>query len=196
MAALRVRLEDAVLVALAPMLLASGGYLQALDVYAGEFASAEAPDELRAVLSGRVPAVLIFTASGAYRGLDVRRRRATLDLSLHLYVVSGCYRSQASRVRGDSAGADPGIYQILEDCRDRLFGLDLGVTGAGPPAPVSEAALTWERDLAIWEQVYSVDTDAVQQPAVDPDLTDLAADINYPDDPDADPIVEITIPVV
>lgn len=160
---LRGDIERAVIVTLAPLLRTNGGYLRALGHYNGEIdASKDGLDAMHKRLLGQQPAVLVTTSRRAYDMQGMRRERAKVSLELFLVVVSAHLRSPEARVLGAGAApeADPGIYQILEDCQDRLWGADLGVIGAGKPRPVSEVFIAQVPEMSAWRAHYEIEHDA------------------------------------
>lgn len=187
MSALRKRLEDAVVTALAGLT-----YLKACQPYSGEIGGARDAEQIRAALNGRVPGVLVSTRDGKYTGTSVQAKRWTNRIDLALLVVSGNLRSQEARQRGDVAGNDPGIYQMTEDIRDALAGKDLDVDGAGFLVPSSEEVMAHLPGFTAWQLIYSVDTDANAKKPTRPTITEVAGSVNIPAPDDAaNPVLQL-----
>jgi hypothetical protein len=194
--AVRADIERAVVATLSPLLTASGGYLAAIEVYRGELDEASL-DQVFELIAGRVPAILVATGVGRYRSIQVQRRRASQDLRVELLLLSGSLRSLETRTHGEVPGsppqADPGIYQMIEDVRARLFASDLGLDGVGLLEPHDEVPLLQRPELSVWRVAYDVTVDAFQ-PALSeagPDLTEVGARVNLAGAP-ANPVVETT----
>jgi hypothetical protein len=180
MTAIRAQLEDAVLRELLPLKAdQSGGYLQTLDFYAGELSPTREDPDFQRVSQGAMPAVLVTTGDGDYNEYGTGRR-AQLNFRLELLVASGNLRSGEVRIRGDLA--DPGIYQIIEDIRQRLFRRELGVAKVGWLLPIAETPVLRSSDRTIWQISYNVDTDASHPPVEDElgNYTSIHSEVNLP----------------
>jgi len=184
--ALRTRLEDGVIAALTPLKApalggALGGYLHTLAAYNGELEGRQFEDVKGALRQG-APAVLVFTTDGEYDAIDIRRRKATARIRVELLAVSANYRGREERTRGDGGANDPGLYQLVEDVRNRLQGNDLDVAGAGPLTPVNEKVHAQRPDLCVWRLAYSVDADAFapELDVADPAVTLVHGDVILP----------------
>lgn len=159
----RTTLERAVVAALAGLERGHGGYLAALDLYAGEMLANDL-DELKGNLRGRAPAVLVSVGDIAYSSKSTARRVFAATLELRLLVVSNHLRSLVARAHGDEVSAvdstvDPGVNRILVDCRDRLAGEDLGLGGYAPLLPIGEERLVEVADLTVFEATYRTSTE-------------------------------------
>lgn len=196
---MRKSIEDAVIAALADLQLpgrggAAGGYLCSVQPFAGDFARPDPTDiELTQLMHGGAPCVGVGTGDGNYSDIRTARLDAELGLTIEMIVVSTNARGAEERNRGDGGlGTDPGIYQIIEDIRARLFSPDLGVAGAGGATPVRESPAVRTAEITVWHLVYEIEADVVQaDPAAnDPDLTTIRTNVNNQSDPAADPIVQ------
>lgn len=163
----RLNVERAALGALDGLRRAVGGYLEAVEPYAGQLGGDDL-DAVRNRLLGRSPAVLVSTGDGDYDTKAMSRRRAVVVLELHVDCISGHLRSPEARLAGDEAGelgqGDPGLYVILADVRDRLMGMPLGVAGSAPPILSREDVLLVADDLAICRATYLVRCAVEAQP--------------------------------
>ncbi len=190
MSALRTRLEDAVVSELDANLGAGaeGGYLQLVVPYAGDIGPARTDDDLMRLTQGKAPAVLVQTGDGTYNDHTIGRI-ATLDLVLNLFLVSRNLRSQEDRVRSEE-DAHPGIYEMIEDVRERLWRRELGVAGVGFLLPREESSILRSPDMSIWLLTYSVDTDAKLASIEDEagDLLGIDNDHNFPAAEDGAPL--------
>lgn len=161
---LRGDIERAIVLKLGPLSVAQGGYLRLIGHYNGELDSGKnGLDDIKRRLQGAQPAVLVTTSRRVFNMQGMRRERASVSLEVFLLVISAHLRSREARALGDAAPgplADPGIYQILEDCQDALWGVDLGVPSAGVPRPVSEVFVSGTADLTAWRAHYEVEHDA------------------------------------
>lgn len=160
MTALRTQLEDGVVKDLETNLgaEAEGGYLQLVRAYAGDIGPTRTDDDFLRMTQGKAPAVLVQTGDGAYSDHTIGRI-ATLDIVLNLLIVSRNLRSQEDRVRSEE-DAHPGIYEMIEDIRERLWRRELDVAGVGFLLPREESSILRTPDMSIWLLTYSVDTDA------------------------------------
>jgi len=161
---LRGDIERAIIVQLAPLSVARGGYLRFIGQYNGELdASASGLDSMQRRLLGQQPAVLVTTSRRSFELKGMKRGRAEVSLEIFLVVISAHLRSHEARNLGDGAAgamADPGIYQILEDCQSLVWNVELGVAGAGPARPVSEVFIAQAPELTAWRAHYTVEHDA------------------------------------
>lgn len=194
-------LEDAVVTALSVLKLpalggAAGGYLKTVEPYQGSLDPDVSDPEMVELLAGGTPAIGVTTDSAAFGAYRLRQQAAEKELSLELLIVSSNLRSRAAGARGDDLATDPGAYQILQDARAKLFGVELGVDGVGFLQPTSETAVV-RGQTAIWRQIYTVRTDVVQ-PALDANDADydgIITRVNDADSTDEDnnPITEADI---
>ena len=152
-------MEISVVTRLGPLRMPSG-YLQTIKVYQGALDPDpdDDPDVAR-VAQGRSPAVLVTTGDGDYRDITLPLREATLETTVELLVFSSNLRSHEAKARGDGISRDPGIYQIIEDIRRLLFGVELGVPGVGYLRPRSERPVVRTGSRAIWRLTYDVTLD-------------------------------------
>lgn len=182
----RQALEDAAIVALQPLRKVgdgggAAGYLRAVKPYGGEIDTRNM-ELLRATLVGQAPGILLATGAGTTRP-RLSRRRGVKDLTLELLIVSMSQRSAEARLRGDTsegAGADPGIYQILDDVAALLTGFDPGVDGVGLLSPHTEKPLLVEPGLTIWFQSFLVPTDVARPAAVEGDISSIVSAVDFP----------------
>lgn len=154
----RTAVKRAVLAALDGLRTASGGYLEALEEYGGQFNGE--PDTVMAALRGRAPAVLVAIGDDSADIKGMGRRRMMMDLNLEVFVVSAHLRSPEARLSGDEAGAlgtgDPGIDVMLADVRTLLAGADLGAPGVDRPTLKGASQMIADPSLAMFRQDYSV----------------------------------------
>jgi len=185
-------IENAVIRELSPLLRTRGRYLKAIEPYNGPLAPEADDHDLVRVLLGRAPAVLVSTGSGDYDRVNIRRRMAQLDIQVELLVLSGNLRSGESRNRGDGFDPDPGVYQIIEDVREHIFGIELGVRGVGWLVPAGERPVIRSPALGAWQLTYQVYTDAhhALPGANDPEYQRTRTGVSLVEDERANPIIE------
>lgn len=206
MPSVRENLEVAVQTALAPLLVSglgggATGYLRRVAPYVGDIVADAKIEDLRESLSGRTPAVFFLTDQGTYRLIDLEQRKADRQLDVRFYIVSGSLRTKESRTQGGlGTDVDPGIYQMLEDLRFKLYGKELGVDGVGFLSQKSERMHVFAPDLTIWEAIYNVDTDVflaadgeinpneTEPPAAQTEYTVIGGKVNIPE---LDGVVEL-----
>jgi len=199
MPALRTQIEDAVIAALTPLLKpgkggAADGYLVTLKPYQGP--PSPESDDVKRLLDGGGPALLVTTEDAGYDEITMRRRTAEMTLQIVIYALSNHTRNFEARARGDvrstQLSEDPGLYQLMQDVRDRLFGANLGIECVRRPYPLSENSLARAGDWGVWRLVYEVDADieADNPLAEAPYVTEMGIDANLAGDDTADPIVE------
>lgn len=150
----RAEVERAVLAALDGLRHVAGGYLEALDYYAGEFAAGDM-DQIRERLLGRAPAVLILTGDAEYDLKSMTRQRAVVELELLVFIASAHLRSREERVQGEGV-ADPGVDAIRVEVRDRLMGANLGLPGVHPLRLVREEHRALEEGFHVLEMTFLV----------------------------------------
>jgi len=193
---MRTLVEDAAVAALVPLLVedlggAAGGYLKKVAAYQGSLSPQENDRDLAELLLNGTPCIGVTTGDGDFGEHTMGDRpQATLGFLLHLLVASGNQRSDEAKARGDGISSDPGLYQISEDIRAKLW-LDLGVAGAGITRPRAEVPILRSGKLALWRYDYSIDTDAT---AADPDAGAVTLDsyeiqVNEPDETAANPVL-------
>lgn len=190
----RLAVERAVLAALDGLLRASGGYLEELGQYAGEFVGDA--ESVLTRLRGQAPAILVSTGDGDYDLKAMSRRRGVVALDLEIHIVSAHLRDREARRLGDEAGVqgsgDPGIYAILADVRDRLMGAELGIPGVMPPIAKTEEAVISLPTVSVFRATYSVRCSVEAQPPAGmptrPAET-VETRINLPDSPEVSPVV-------
>ena len=198
MPALRTQIEDAVIAALTPLLKPGkggdpDGYLVTLKPYQGP----PSPDseDIKRLLDGGGPALLVTTEDSSFAEWLPKRRQAEMTLQIVIYALSNHTRSYEARARGDVssslANQDPGLYQLLEDVRSRVFGLDLAIECVERPYPLSETSLARAGDWGVWRLVYEVEAwvEALV-PTEGALVTEMGVDVNQAGDDTADPIVE------
>lgn len=183
MTALRTQLEDAVIRQLGTLLRGSpGGYAQTIAPYKGVLDPSRQDDHFQRVTRGALPAILVSTADGAYDNLTMGRK-GDLDFDLALLVASGNLRSLEDANRGDgSLSNDPGIYQMIEDIRERLFRRELNVPGVGWLLPANEVTVQRAHDRSVWLLTYAVesDVDHISETEEAGDIDIIANDLNFP----------------
>ncbi len=196
MTALRTQLEDAVIAKLDRLKRnQSGGYCHTIAPYNGEFAPGRQDEHFQRVTRGALPAILVTTGDGAYTDLTMGRQ-ADLDFTVELLIASGNLRSLEDANRGDdSLSQDPGIYQMIEDIRERLFRREMGVFGVGWLLPAGETTVQRSSDRSIWQLTYAVEADVTHAPESDEagDFDEIHNEVNFPaadDGAPANPVVE------
>jgi phage gp37-like protein len=197
MTTVRASVEDGVILNLRPLhVKESTGYLRVIKPYNGELTPGRESEDFQRATQGALPAVLVTTAAGAYDDRTVGGRVADNVFEIVLLVGSHNLRSPEARTRGDGQSRDPGIYQIIEDIRGRLFNRPLeGAIGACNARPITEDSVLRSPDRSIWALTYQIRTDAIEAPLEDEagDYTLIQSDINFPTgDPGepANPVVE------
>jgi hypothetical protein len=197
--ALRTQIEDAVIAALTPLKLpgkggGAQGYLATLKPYQGP--PTPESDDVKRLLDGGGPALLVTTEDARFFDWTPRRRLAEVTFELVVYLLADHQRGFEARARGDvrssETGKDPGVYQIIEDVRGLLFGADLGLDCVKRPRVTSETSLGRATDWAVWRLAYEVDAtvEGVNPLAAAVYATELAIDVNQAGDATADPVVE------
>lgn len=189
---IRAQAEDAVIAALADLRKSAGGYLQALEPYQGTLEPGSDDADVAATLLGRRPAILVTTGDGEYKNASVSRRIADHQFDIVLLVISGNLRSRVARARGDGFAADPGIYEIIEQVRDRLMGVEFGVDGLGFAVPSSERFVLRTPDLTVCALSYAISADAQAREPIADDYVAIRVEVNDDDEHAADPIVQAT----
>lgn len=173
MASSRETAEDLIISALQVLLKSSNpanGYLRSLDEYNGEVDESDGSlDDLRRLLMGRSPAVLVSAIGGTLRSQSITKRGFRRELEIELYFVSSHLRSRESRLRSDVSSVgdptkDPGIYQIMEDVHDILAGQTLGSVVIAPLIPLREDPIVRVSDFTVWRVRYETKVDASVKP--------------------------------
>ena len=179
----RQSVEDGILAALAPLGKdCDGGYLKALRPYNGSTTPAREDEDFQRVSQGELPCVLVATSNGTYENRTMGGRIADLTMQVHLLIASCNMRSGEARLRGDKSSADPGIYQMIEDIRSRLYNRPLpGVVGACRVRPIEESQVLTARDRTIWLLTYEAKTDVQEQPldSTDQDLQGITSKLGF-----------------
>jgi phage gp37-like protein len=169
----RQTLEDLIIETLSAKLLKAanpgGGYLRAVDPYNGEMSQAEGEDDLKRILIGRSPAVLIAAVGALVRPESITRRRFRREVDVDVYCISAHMRARESRLRSDIAAErngteDPGIFQIIEDVSTLLSGNDFDAPGISPMVPTNEEPLLRLDGFTVWRVQFEVKVDAHVRP--------------------------------
>jgi len=199
MSSLFEQLEDAVITALTPLLLSAlgggaSGYLEAVRPYQGDLSPQADDEDLNRVLGGASPAVLVAIGDdGSYGDVTLSRSMCDLKTTLEVLIVSANLRSPEAKARGDvsdGTGDDPGIYEIMEDVRGLLFGVEMGVDGVGFLIPSASTAIQRGGEKAIWRISFDVDMDAKKAAYSGDYHTSIRQSVNNADDDTADPIAQ------
>ena len=135
-------IEDAVLTALEDLKAENGGDALEVKAYQGQFSSAEA---ITLVLN-RFPMVLVSVFGSNYTDPE-SSARGTQNQTFRIMVWVG---SRSWRKTAASAGA----YDLLHAVRSRLAGSVLGLTGVFPCYPRSEAVVTAEPTVTVFQAEY------------------------------------------
>lgn len=197
MTAIRTQVEDGCITLLSKLRVGNeGGYLALVKPYAGDLSPGRFDADFQRVTQGKLPCALVATGDGEYEARTMGRV-ADHVFEVHVIVASSNLRGQEQRQRGDAISKDPGLYQIIEDVRERLFRRPFpeGTEGACEMFPLRERVLLQSPDRTAWEIVFECRTDAVHNPISDedPDYTSLTSEINFPTtDPGepANPVIE------
>lgn len=196
---MRTDIEDAFVTALTPLLKpglggAASGYLSTLKP-AQVPPTPETEDVARLLDSGG-PGVLVMSGDATYDDVLPKRRQAEVTFQVLVFAMSRHQRSYENRARGDvsslTATKDPGLYQILEDIRSKVFGVDLGIECVQRPYITAEQSLVRTAEWSIWQLTFEVDAfiEADDPLAGLTDATEMAVDVNQGGDDTADPVVE------
>jgi phage gp37-like protein len=155
----RSMLEDAARLCLMPLYKMHGGPLELLDFYNGELDTEEGAEDLIQKLLGNAPAVLLAAGEARFEPSDLRRRRYSESLSLHVLIASRHLRDRESRNRRDVTAVhdrtrDPGCYALMRAVKDLLIGRDLAVTGLEPLQPIQEDVVVQGGGLTLWRILF------------------------------------------
>jgi hypothetical protein len=203
-APIRTVVRQAVIEKLQPLLIANGGFLEAIDGigYAVTAHDLDSLDLLMADLIGRSPAIavevgdMVLSPAGA-----PGTGRGTLEVNL--YVVTTHLRGASDgRVEADVAGttvpsADPGIDVALECAWQLLESVNLGRgTKIKEPHLQRETELITDQQVTIWHQVWhvGVSRDVNLHRDVTQLLTSFRSTLRTSTAPAGPTIVEITTP--
>lgn len=137
-------IEDAILAALADLKAENGGDALTVAPYQGQFSSAEA---ITSVLN-RFPMVLV-SVIGANYAEPQPTGRGTQSQVVRVMVWVG-----SRNWRRIGAGAGTGAYELLEAVRERMAGKVFGLAGVFPCYPRTEAIVTGDPSLAIYQAEY------------------------------------------
>lgn len=164
----RTRIERAMVSRLEALHDVHGGYLRELGPYNGEISDAAGLEQIIARLQGRTPAVLVMVGTVQYREKSRRKLVYKAEYRVEVLCISNHWRSRETRNQGDLSSrlqpqADPGIYRILYDVRQRLMGERLGVCGAGRIVPVLEQVVLQADNLTAWNAVFEVPAHVTQE---------------------------------
>lgn len=198
MPALRTQLEDAVRSRLGGLLKVAlggeaAGYLEAVEVYQGPLEPTQGDmTQLARVVQGRACGALVTTGDGDYTVATADDHFADLEAPVEILVFSTNLRSDESKVRGDGVSSDPGIYQMIEDIRGRLWLYELGIEGVGFLRPAGERAVVRNGTHAIWRLTFAVemDSEAVRAEDSADSYTSRRISVNNADDGAADPVLQ------
>jgi phage gp37-like protein len=135
-------IEDAVLAALADLKIDNGGEALTVDSYQGQFAT---PEAIQTVLN-RFPMILVSVVGSNYADPE-SLARGTQDQTARIIVWIG---ARSWRKYASSAGA----YDLLDAVRSRLSGSTLGLAGVLPCYPKTEAIVSANPTLAVYQCEY------------------------------------------
>ncbi len=189
MTAVRTQVRDAVIALLQP--LKTAGTVAVVRKYAGELGGDEADDVMRA-LNGCAPGVLVAVEQGAYRGVDVRRRKYRRDLAIVLYLVSV---SQANPEARDEqlAEVEDAILALLSGANPTI-GTGETVVPHGVLVPQAEEVMVHDATVCIWRQRWQITVDAALAETPAQNVAQVVGSLNAAseDDNAGDPLVQVT----
>jgi len=169
---------------------ASTGYVQAIAAWQGDPDPTPDDRDLNRVTNGRFPAVLVTTGGAEYDEPTVSRDVVTYGLEVIVLLAVDNARSAEARARG-GVDDDPGVYQLLADVHDKLWGCELNIAGAGRLTPRGETVVARAGQKALWRMDFGIKVDL--DSTVDDDLGEYSSimhSTNNADDDAADPIVQ------
>lgn len=170
-------------------------------MFAGDqAATVQDREDLKRAFGGQFPAVLVGSQPSRIKCLSVSRVLFRRTISIELYVASASLRGPLARTQGNpGAGADPGVYAVIDAVHYLLAGQSPRVDGAGALMPedgaASEEVFTEEPGLVVWLLRYTVDVDMRRTDEPSEALTEILGKLNLPDNPSADPIVQVSTTV-
>ncbi len=181
---IRTRVENATVRLLAPLLCdEDGGYAALIRPYAGDISPGREEQDWQRATQGAHPAILVSSLDGTYENRTMGRV-ADYVLDMLILVGSTNVEAQTAQTQGDNQrSVDPGIFQMIDDVRERLFNRPLeGAAGACTMRPISDAPVLRSPDRMIWGLVYQARVDAVQDDLEDEDgdYLILQSTINFP----------------
>ncbi len=143
--------EDAILAALSDLKKENGGYLKALEGYAGQLDTEQALK----VWAGRLPAVAVAIVGATYPNSS----RSTIfwrqDVRVLIFAGAQSWRGQAAARSGAA-----GMPQILADIRSRLLNKTLGLEILGC-FPAGESILASDLTTVIFTAEYQIINDRI-----------------------------------
>lgn len=168
-----------------------GGFLEAIEPISFRVTDDDYEiDMLDDAVGKRSPAIAIAAldlashrAGGPGNGLD--------SLEIQIYVISRHRRGRTDgRARLDpialtNAGADPGVFAILELVWSRLYDVDLKIPTLHELTRVKEQPLHTAEEQSIWSQEWSLTltSDADLQRGITQKFTNAATKLKLPEDP-------------
>ena len=164
-APLRAVVRDGIVTALAPLLSVNGGYLVAIEPFAGTIrgrGDEDGIDRAFDVLKGRSPSLLVAVGDKTYDKTGIKGYQWDGDLSVQILFLSMHGGSLEARLSGDTVStasddADPGIEVTLEHVEQLLIGRNLSIgSKVHELQPVSEEELDTDKHLTLWVQSYRI----------------------------------------
>lgn len=195
MTALRTLIEDDMLAALTPLLKSEGEYLGTLKAYHGEITGIggdKSLDEIRNLI-GAMPAALIMTGGARFSNASMAADSAVVEMDCTVLCVTDNLRSRSKRARGD--GTDPGMWQMLEDLRERLQGYEVA-NGFARMVLQSEDEVLTLPDYSIWQIEFGLSGRVCAAEEESDDLEGIDSDIDDADDATDNPRVELSNEVI
>jgi hypothetical protein len=192
-ASIRRQVEDAIVFALQGLKLEErggdvDGYVWRIEPYQGPLEPDSDDREVNRLTDGGIPAILVTTGGADYETPTLSRDVVELTLEVIVLLVADNARSPEARHRG-GVDSDPGIYRMIADVHDKLWGAELGVQCAGFLVPSSERAIARAEQKAIWSLEYALRIDLEStQPEDVTSYDDILHKTNNADDSTADPI--------
>ncbi len=148
-----------------------GGYLQKIGPYNGEIDQTDGPDDVRRVLEGCAPGVLVSPTAAQWQSQSTQRTRYRRTITIELFLINNHMRSFEDRLLADvvaegDPSADPGIFKMADDMFETFAGNDLGLQdkGLSPLMPSRDDVLFQVPDMTVWRLTYT----AHQTLCVDP----------------------------
>jgi hypothetical protein len=183
----RTQIEDAIMVALKPLLVttmggsAAYGYARAIKPYNGG-----AAEDIKRELGGQLPGILVVTAGEKGVGRTMSRSRKIVELEIEIWCVSGNLRGHPEKARGSeiAGDTDPGTFKMMEDVETLIAGDDdaegINVSGVGHLDFADVQQMVEQPDFLAWRVRFLARVDEARKPSSAPDLTTIAGTGHLP----------------
>lgn len=188
-AAVRTQIEDSVVARIAPLKMR--GVIASVKPFNGVIDTDEDIADIKRILNGQYPGVLVRCKGASYHEVQVQRRRVVKDQSIEIFVVSASQRSREENVRNKVYGGGAGAAMVIETLLGLLLGFQVEADGAGRMIPRDEDEVLQLPDLSIWRSLWSVPVDARPAPVTESEYTLIHSELNLSSDEDdaANPVV-------